>query len=113
MVVEKGQDPRVEMYSAFGDPFRNPQVARSGLAEMLRINGVTDCFICGLATEYCVRWSAVDAVEEGFRAWLIQDAIKGVDKKQCEQALAEMKKAGITAIQSDGVEVERVKRWKT
>lgn len=114
MVVEKGQDSRVEVYSVIGDPFRNPQVARSGLAEMLRINGVTDCFVCGLATDYCVKYSAMDAAEEGFKVWVVEDAVKGVDEGEaCKQAFDEMKKAGITAIQSNGLELERVKRWKS
>ena len=114
IVVEKGQDSRVEMYSVFGDPFRNPQVARSGLAEMLRINGVTDCYVCGLATDYCVKWSAIDAAEEGFKVWVVTDAIRGVDEGEGRtQAFDAMEKAGATMIQSDGPETERVKHWKT
>ncbi|KAI9659010.1 MAG: NAD(+) salvage pathway protein [Bathelium mastoideum] len=112
VVVEKGQDARVEMYSVFGDPFRNPQVARSGLAEMLRINGVTDCYVCGLATDYCVKWSAIDAAEEGFKVWVVHDAVKGVEDDSCKQAFADMEKAGITEISSDGTEIERVKQFK-
>ncbi|KAI9692478.1 MAG: NAD(+) salvage pathway protein [Bathelium mastoideum] len=112
VVVEKGQDPRVEMYSVFGDPFRNPQVARSGLAEMLRINGVTDCYVCGLATDYCVKWSAIDAAEEGFKVWVVHDAVKGVEDDSCKQAFADMEKTGITEISSDGTEIERVKQFK-
>ncbi|KAL9091102.1 MAG: hypothetical protein Q9165_005029 [Trypethelium subeluteriae] len=113
MVVEKGQDPRVEMYSVFGDPFRNPQVARSGLAETLRINGVTDCYVCGLATDYCVKSSVLDAASEGFKVWVIKDGVRGIDTQGCEEAFAEMEKAGAEVIQSDGTEIERVKHWKT
>ena len=113
IIIEKGQDPRVEMYSAFGDPFRNPRVARSGLGEMLRINGVTDCYVCGLATDYCVRWTALDAAEEGFKVWVVQDAVKGVDEAGCKQAFVDLEKAGATAIKSDGIQIQRVKELKT
>ncbi|KAJ7896974.1 Isochorismatase-like protein [Mycena leptocephala] len=66
-VVEKGQDKRVEMYSAFADPFENPY------------NGVGKVYVVGLAMDYCVKATAQDAVKEGFNTYIIEDATKAVD----------------------------------
>ncbi|KIK71529.1 hypothetical protein GYMLUDRAFT_211845 [Collybiopsis luxurians FD-317 M1] len=80
-VIEKGKDPRVEMYSAFEAPFRNPIVkeASSGLGQTLREAGVTDVFVVGLAMDYCVQNTAKDAVSEGFNTYVISEATKAVD----------------------------------
>ncbi|KAE9395558.1 Isochorismatase hydrolase [Gymnopus androsaceus JB14] len=81
LVIEKGKDARVEMYSAFDAPFRNPIVkeASSGLAQSLREAGVTDVFVVGLAMDYCVKSTAIDAVAEGFKSYVISEATKAVD----------------------------------
>ena len=70
LVLDKGTDPRVEMYSAFYDPLR---VEDSGLAGVLKevdvngVKGVTHVYVVGLAYDYCVRASALDARAEGAR----------------------------------------------
>lgn len=82
LTLQKGQDPSVESYSAFGPPFRNPPVAMTGLKELLTINGIRRVFVCGLAFDYCVKDTAVDAVEAGFETWLVEDASRGVDQSE-------------------------------
>ena len=74
-VVSKGSDPHRDDYSAM------QAVLTSGvtLAEQLKADGVTRLFMCGLATDYCVKWSALDALREGFEVTVLMDAIKGVE----------------------------------
>ena len=75
-IVRKGMDPGVDSYSGFFDNgHRNP----SGLAGYLRKQEVTDLHIVGLATDYCVKFTTLDALAEGFRTTLIEDACRGVD----------------------------------
>ncbi|KAK7728469.1 NAD(+) salvage pathway protein [Botryosphaeria dothidea] len=107
-VVEKGQDKRVEMYSAFYDPFRNPTVAKSGLAELLRGAGVTDVFVVGLAMDYCVKHTALDAAKEGFRTLVVSEGTKAVDPAHWGEAQKEMEEAGVRLVSVDGEEVKKV-----
>ncbi|HET7173160.1 MAG TPA: nicotinamidase [Nocardioidaceae bacterium] len=67
-----------------------------GLAEWLQAHDVTDTDICGLATDYCVRQTALDAAGLGFRTRLLTDLCAGVAPETTEQALAEMRSAGVT-----------------
>ncbi|CRK11620.1 hypothetical protein BN1723_009433 [Verticillium longisporum] len=74
--VEKGHVRDVEMYSAFRDPYG---VVDSGLAETLQGQGVTDVFIVGLAGDYCVKCTAVDAAREGFRTCVVEEGTRCVE----------------------------------
>jgi nicotinamidase/pyrazinamidase len=91
-VVSKGIDPLKDDYSAFRTSLE------SGLpfAEHLKKSGVTQVYICGLATDYCVRWTALDAIQAGFKVTVLEDAIKGVNlnPQDSAQALAEIVAAG-------------------
>ncbi|KAH7377371.1 Isochorismatase-like protein [Pyrenochaeta sp. MPI-SDFR-AT-0127] len=108
-IVEKGQDKRVEMYSAFADPFTNPCVAQSGLADTLREAAVTDVFVAGLAADYCVKYTALDAQKNGFKTWVIGEATKAVDPSTLEQVYREYEKAGVAVIAKDDGVVQKVK----
>ncbi|PVI05296.1 Isochorismatase hydrolase [Periconia macrospinosa] len=109
-VVEKGQDKRVEMYSAFADPFLSPCVAKSGLAKLLHDKGITDVFVAGLAADYCVRYTALDSVKEGFKTRVIGEATKPVSPEGMKEVLEEYKKAGVELIERDSESIERVKK---
>jgi nicotinamidase/pyrazinamidase len=87
MVVSKGTDADREAYSAFDG---------TDLAGWLRDRGVRRLFVAGLATDYCVRASVLDAREAGFDVVVLEDAVGAVDVKpgDGERALAEMKEAG-------------------
>jgi nicotinamidase/pyrazinamidase len=87
IVVDKAMDPHSQGYSSFQD---------SGLAELLRDRGVDHVVIGGLATDYCVRTSVLDAVREGFRVTVVEDAIRGIDVEPGDSARAidEMRAAG-------------------
>ncbi len=87
LVVDKGQDPASEGYSAFQD---------TGLAELLRARGVDRLYVAGLATDYCVKHSVLDARREGFDVVVVEDAIRVVDVRPGDSARAveEMRAAG-------------------
>ena len=87
VVVDKGQDPNSQGYSGFQD---------SGLADVLRERGVDRLYVGGLATDYCVKHTALDAVREGFGVTVVTDAIRGVEVEpgDSERALKELEAAG-------------------
>ena len=110
--IDKGQDKRVESYSAFGPVYRNPPVAMSGLGDTLKQAGVTHLFVVGLAYDYCVKHTAIDAVEHGFETFVIEDATKAVD--QSDEGLAatrkELQDSGVTIISVDSKELDKVRQ---
>ncbi|KXT00314.1 hypothetical protein AC578_6461 [Pseudocercospora eumusae] len=100
IVVSKGSDPRVESYSGFGPPFRNPKVSMTELDERMREQGITDVFCVGLAYDFCVKCTAVDAVEFGYRSFLVEDATKGVQhgSESLEKLRRELREAGVEVV---------------
>ncbi|KAL5383102.1 hypothetical protein DPSP01_006082 [Paraphaeosphaeria sporulosa] len=100
-IVEKGQDTRVEMYSAFADPFKSPCVSKSRLAKLLHDAEITDVFVAGLAADYCVRYTALDAAREGFKTRVIGEATRAVDPSSMDSVLKEYDEAGVTVIEKD------------
>ncbi|MGO9133929.1 MAG: bifunctional nicotinamidase/pyrazinamidase [Methylovirgula sp.] len=76
LIIRKGFDPRIDSYSAFRE---NDRKTKTGLAGYLRERGVTRIFIGGLAYDFCVRYSAEDAVAAGFAVVLIEEACRGLD----------------------------------
>nr|WP_321985219.1 bifunctional nicotinamidase/pyrazinamidase [uncultured Lichenicoccus sp.] len=75
MILRKGSNRSIDSYSAFSE---NDRVTSTGLAGWLRDRGVRRLFFCGLATDYCVAWSAEDAVANGFEAVVLDDACRGI-----------------------------------
>jgi len=108
-IVEKGQDKRVEMYSAFADPFRSPCVAKSDLAATLRTAGITDVYVVGLAADYCVKYTAIDAQKEGFKTWVISDAVKAVDPSSLYNVHEEYAENGVTVIGKGDAQIQKVR----
>ncbi|KAF2273116.1 Isochorismatase hydrolase [Westerdykella ornata] len=100
-IIEKGQDKRVEMYSAFADPFLSPTVSRSELAPILHDAGVTDVYIVGLAADYCVKYTAVDARKHGFNTWVVGDATRAVDPSSLPEVYKVYEEMGIRVIGKD------------
>jgi nicotinamidase/pyrazinamidase len=76
LIIRKGFRPEIDSYSAFRE---NDRATSTGLGGYLRAHGVTRVFLAGLATDYCVGFSALDAVAEGFQAVLIEDACRAID----------------------------------
>lgn len=75
MIVRKGMNPEIDSYSAF---YENDQTTKTGLAGYLRDRGIKRCFFVGLAYDFCVGFSALDAVREGFEAVIIKDLCKPI-----------------------------------
>jgi nicotinamidase-related amidase len=107
-VVEKGQVKEVEMYSAFYDPLEKPRVSDSGLVGVLREKGVTDVYCVGLAFDYCVKCTAVDAAKEGFKTYVVGEGTRAVDPSVWEEVKGELKGKGVEVVNCDGDEVARV-----
>ena len=107
-VVEKGQVKEVEMYSAFYDPLEKPRVSDSGLAGVLKEKGVTDVFVVGLAFDYCVKCTAVDAAREGFRTVVVAEGTRAVDPSTWDQVKEELKAKGVDVVSMEGKEVAKV-----
>ncbi len=98
LVVRKGFRPRIDSYSAFCE---NDRVSPTGLAGYLRERGFTRVFLCGLATDYCVAFSALDARRLHFEAVVLLDACRAIDLGgSLDQALASMRAAGVVLAQS-------------
>lgn len=106
LTVQKGQDARVESYSAFGPPFRSPEVAMTGLKELLTINGIKRVFVCGLAFDYCVKDTATDAVGMGFETFMVEDASMGVDQSEegMERTRGGLREVGVKLVTMGEVE---------
>lgn len=99
LVVRKGFRAHIDSYSAF---FENDHRTATGLAGYLRERGLNRVYLLGLATDFCVQFSALDAREQGFETILIEDACRAIDLDgSLAQAMAAMGKAGVGIIQSD------------
>lgn len=101
-VIRKGQDRQIDSYSGF---FDNGRRRATGLADFLREQSVTTLYVLGLATDYCVKWTAIDAVRLGFTTWLIEDACRGVGLQPGDipAALSDMQRAGVARTTVDAV----------
>jgi len=99
----------VEMYSAFYDPLRNPRFYDSGLAAALRQRNITHVYVVGLAWDYCVRSTAVDAAREGFKTYVVEEGTRAVDPTEWAKTREELEAAGVEVIKMDGPEVARLK----
>lgn len=96
-VIYKGTDPDVDSYSAF---FDNDRKHATGLNEFFKEHQITDVYCAGLATDYCVRATVLDALDLGYKTYVVTDAVKGVDlyPKDSEEALNEMAQAGAVLV---------------
>jgi nicotinamidase/pyrazinamidase len=97
-VFHKGADPSVDSYSGF---FDNGRRTSTGLGEYLKDQGVTDVYVCGLATDYCVKATALDAASLGFKTHLLKDGCRGVELREGDvrQAVEEMRRQGVVIVQ--------------
>ncbi len=94
-IIYKGQNSNIDSYSAFHDNSKN---ASTGLADFLRIKKVEKVDFVGLASEYCVKFTALDSVSEGFYTRVITKCTKGLNENDCKLAFDEMRDKGIVLI---------------
>ncbi len=96
IIVSKGMDPKKDAYSAFQAKDENGKP----LISVLKKSGVNEIYIAGLATDYCVKFTTMDAISKGFKVKILLDAIKGVNLKvdDSKNAIKEMLKKGAEKI---------------
>lgn len=98
-VFHKGTDPGIDSYSTF---FDNARRKATGLGDYLKQRGIRRVYILGLATDYCVKFSALDAVDLGFKTLVIEDGCRAVELRpgDAARAIEEMKAAGVAVVSS-------------
>jgi nicotinamidase/pyrazinamidase len=98
-IQQKGENPAVDSYSAFRD---NDHAALTGLAGYLKAQQITELDICGLATDYCVKFSALDARDmlPNVNVRFISDASRGIDPQGIKEAISEMRERGVDIVTS-------------
>ena len=97
--IFKGQDPEVDSYSAF---FDNGKKYKTDLDDLLKKNSVDTLYIMGLATDYCIKFTVLDALELGYKVYLVEDGCRGVNitPEDSQKAIEEMKNKGAVIINS-------------
>lgn len=97
-IFRKGTDPEIDSYSGFYD---NGHLKTTALAEFLRGKGVKQVYVLGLAADYCVYFSAKDALKEGFEAFIIEDATRPIDAEGFRKAKQDILNSGGRIIRSE------------
>jgi nicotinamidase/pyrazinamidase len=101
LIIRKGFHPDVDSYSAFTEADGK---TTTGLAAYLKARNVTRVFVAGLATDFCVAWTALDARKAGFETYVVEDACRGIDTQgSLAKAWADMAEAGVERIRSDDI----------
>ena len=101
LIIRKGFHRDVDSYSAFMEADRRTS---TGLAAYLKARGISKLYLCGLATDYCVAWSALDARAAGFEATVVEDACRAIDLNgSLARAWADMAAGGVGRVQSTDI----------
>lgn len=99
-IFRKGTNPRIDSYSGFYD---NQHEKSTGLAGYLRDRDVDEVYVCGLAADVCVYFTALDSLRENFRTTVIEDATKALDDEEFEKAVREIRRKGGMVISAEEV----------
>ena len=99
-IFRKGTSPEIDSYSGFYD---NGHRKSTALADYLRAKGVTQVYVLGLAADYCVYFSAKDALQEGFEAFIIEDGTRPISQEGYQKAVEDLKNRGGKLIQSSDI----------
>lgn len=104
LILRKGAYPDIDSYSAFREN-QGPDGERrtTGLGAWLHARGITRVFLCGLARDFCVRWSALDAVAEGFEAVVLDDLVRAVFPERAAETDAAFAAAGVRHLSSEAL----------
>ena len=103
LIIRKGYRTQIDSYSAFLEADRTTQ---TGLAGYLKERGLANVYLVGLATDFCVGWSAIDACQAGLSATVIEDGCRGIDADgSLANAWTSMKTAGVKRMQSGDIQV--------
>lgn len=99
VIIRKGFRKTIDSYSTF---YENDQETTTGLTGYLKERGITDLYTVGLSTDFCVKWSIIDGIDEGFNMHIVKDAVKGIDLDgSLDAAWEEMKEKGVNIVTSD------------
>lgn len=101
-IVYKGTEEKIDSYSTF---FDNEHQRATGLDEILKNKQIKDVYIAGLTTDYCIKYSVLDAIKLGYNVFVVEDACRGVNlnPKDAEGAIEEMRSAGAHFIHSSNM----------
>jgi nicotinamidase/pyrazinamidase len=103
LIIRKGFHNDVDSYSAFTEADGKTS---TGLAAYLKARGIDRVFVAGLATDFCVAWTALDARKAGFETYVVEDACRGIDTQgSLAKAWADMTEAGVKRIKSDDIAI--------
>jgi nicotinamidase/pyrazinamidase len=97
-IFRKGTDPQIDSYSGFYD---NGHLKSTGLSHYLKGKGITAVYVVGLAADYCVYFTALDALAEGFATFIIEDATRAISAEGFEKAKADFKRKGGQVLHSN------------
>jgi len=102
-VVQKGRDPRYDSYSGFQDDGGQ----KTEMDTILRLNGIETVVVYGIATDYCVKATALDAAKAGYKVIVVKELCRGVAPDTIEKALKEMRSARVMIVER--LDIERIK----
>jgi nicotinamidase/pyrazinamidase len=98
LIIRKGFRKEIDSYSAF---YENDNSTTTGLTGYLKERGIDTLYAVGLATDFCVKWSVIDGIKEGFTVFVVEDAVKGIDiEGSVDQAWDEMLDKGAQKVRS-------------
>ena len=101
LIIRKGYHNEIDSYSTF---IAADKKTRTGLTGYLQERELTEVYVCGLATDFCVSWSAIDARRAGLDVWVIEDACRGIDLNgSLDAAWQSMAEAGVKRIHSSHI----------
>ena len=99
LILRKGFRKKIDSYSAF---FENDKTTSTGLTGYLKERQIERVFLCGLATDFCVYYSAIDAIKQGFETFVIADACRAIDLDgSLAKAMTHMRESGVEILSSD------------
>ncbi|KAL6055110.1 Bifunctional protein PncA [Balamuthia mandrillaris] len=101
IIIQKGNKCHIDSYSAF---FDNGEFTSTPLHNILQLRGITTIYITGLATDYCTYYTAVDAMQLGYKTFFVWDATRGIAKDTMQAAREDMLRKGVTVINAVDVE---------
>ncbi|HKJ94433.1 MAG TPA: bifunctional nicotinamidase/pyrazinamidase [Gammaproteobacteria bacterium] len=105
VIIRKGEDPEVDSYSGFLNNWnRDGERPPTGLAGYLRERGITGVFLCGLARDFCVKWTAEDAVNAGFETTVLWDLTRPVSHDCDDDVRSALEDAGVHVVESTDLE---------
>ncbi len=108
LIIRKGFHPQIDSYSAF---LEADQKTQTGLTGYLKERGINTLYVVGLATDFCVAWTALDARKFGFHTFVIEDACKAIDLNgSLDIAWQRMLEAGVVKIRANTIFIDNINR---